>query len=548
MRLNPELVNVTRTTAPPGSEFGATLNAHGLYNSFQFVLRLSPRVHREISGITAGIVSSADVTFDQVQAFSTYLHETVHWWQHIGSTHGLLRSLVYPIQTHRNHGPLKKLLKRIGLRKSLRRVAEHLPGICEPGTVAGITNAIVNNHFDFAAFLGLTHDRRMASSIIQAPMFESVGHAFWMTYANATLALAETLDPDFRALPDPRTWGESFRSLRESEREGFYRGSPVGLWPVGALEIFEGQARFCQLQYFAFVSGGRLGWSDFGELGMLHGVYTRAFDCFLRLTQIARPSAVDHPTVALFLLVCDMAINPGSGFPHNPEPHFPTFIVDTDPGARFAMLCRLICQKCPHIASAIREYSRSEYEQVTEELGAVLRVDSPLSIAATCTRWAAKSGPLEGLMREYLTFDYEPTNLPVRVLFSHFLAVMRDRLDAPEFFCWPGAWMAGERVSPRAEGLFDRHGALFLDKEDDDGVFPRVCRGSDQVVVQRTFNAFYGANVVYDLTDQWIARAGPFKYDYRWLAQRASRDEMSEFARREFSSAYGVDPSEAVVL
>ena len=40
---------------------------------------------------------------DRAQAFSTLLHETVHWWQHVGSTYGLMLSLTYPTQLHGNY-------------------------------------------------------------------------------------------------------------------------------------------------------------------------------------------------------------------------------------------------------------------------------------------------------------------------------------------------------------------------------------------------------------------------------------------------------------
>jgi hypothetical protein len=33
-----------------------------------------------------------------MEAMSTYLHETIHWWQHVGNTAGLFLSLTYPVQ------------------------------------------------------------------------------------------------------------------------------------------------------------------------------------------------------------------------------------------------------------------------------------------------------------------------------------------------------------------------------------------------------------------------------------------------------------------
>jgi hypothetical protein len=68
-----------------GTEFRACLNSHGLYNSVQSVLRLSSEVHRRLATLRAGIHSSK-LSLTDVRAYSTYLHETTHWWQHVGSS------------------------------------------------------------------------------------------------------------------------------------------------------------------------------------------------------------------------------------------------------------------------------------------------------------------------------------------------------------------------------------------------------------------------------------------------------------------------------
>ena len=464
-----------------------------------------------------------------------------------GSTYGLMVSLSYPAQAHANYLHLKELLSKVGFKKPVRELAATLPGPSEPGTVVGLANTIVNNHFDFSAFRSLTYDQTAAKAVVNDPYFESVGHAYQMTYANNVLVLAATADPDYHVIQHPRGWEAPFQELRESKERGFYYGSPVELWPLGAREVFEGQACFIQLQYLACASGGNLSWDDFRVLGMLHGVYVKAFEQFLEAAGLDWPPAVDHPTVALFLLICDMAINPGSGFPH-PLRHFVTFITDIDPGARFAMLATIVRLNHPEVAGTIRNYSRAEYEEVSEKLAKALRIESPISITATCSRWIEDSGPLAAFMEEHHTFDYGPVNLPVRVLFSHFLAFMRDKFETPEVFCWPGAWMAGTRVSKRAAALFDRHGALFIDKEDDDGIFPRLFVEREQRLVQKTFNSFYAVNLTYDMTNQWIMHPGSFTYNYRWLSQSGSDAVVKDFADRGFEQVYGVRPDAVELL
>ncbi|WP_354141860.1 hypothetical protein [Bradyrhizobium sp. RT11b] len=107
----------------PG-EFAACLNQLGIYTTEHFVLRLSPRVHELLDAISSGVDASGELDGETVQAYSTYLHETIHWWQHIGSTSGLILSLTYPAQAHQNVEHLEKVLGLVGPKKSLKRWAE----------------------------------------------------------------------------------------------------------------------------------------------------------------------------------------------------------------------------------------------------------------------------------------------------------------------------------------------------------------------------------------------------------------------------------------
>lgn len=525
--------------------FAATLKGRGLYSTFQFVLRLSPAVHRKLSSLPSGIVNSSMIDFDGVEAFSTYLHETIHWWQHVGSTYGLLMSMTYPAQAHANYGHLKSLIASVGFKKSVRKLAESLPagGYGSPSATA---NIIINNHFDMDSFRALTVSPLSASDLVQSPLFESLGHSYEIALGNCVLLLASVSDPEFSVMHHPKNWEGPFRKLREDKEEGYYYGSPVSLYPIGAYEIFEGQARMAQLQYLHFATGGILGMEAANEAKMFDGVYGRAFSTFLQLTELERPSSIDHPTLALFLLICDVAINPGSGFPF-PLVHFPSFVRDIEPGARFVWLCRLARLKCPEVFGSITNYSREEYDEVSRKLCDAMVEHSPLDIALEFSRWSETS-QFKPLMAEHEAYQFSKGNSAVRVLFSHFLSFMRDKHLRPEFFCWPGAWMGGKRLSTDAMTLFDRHGALFVDKEDDDGVYPRLLVGRSEKEVQDTFDDFYMNNVIYDLTRQWITQPGPFSYDYRWLSQKGSDQEIQEFAERSFEGVYGVRPSNVDVL
>ena len=292
MQLNIDLLDDPRgLTASPG-DLNACINAHGLYNSFQFVLRLSPEVHRKIAALPKGIVRGP-LAFDGVQAFSTYLHETIHWWQHVGSTIGLLLSLSYPAQAHANYAHLKNLLAAIGAKKSIHRLVETqaVSESGDPTTPGGLANIILNNYVyvDIESVRMLVTSSGAVREVVDNPSFESVGHSYHITFANILLILASMFDKGFDVFPDPKTWEKPFADLRAQKERGYYYGSDVRVAPIAARDIFEGQARFGQLQYLHFASGGRLTWDDVRSRRMLNGVYGSAFQSFLELAEVDSP-------------------------------------------------------------------------------------------------------------------------------------------------------------------------------------------------------------------------------------------------------------------
>jgi hypothetical protein len=549
-RLNPSLLLADTGHAISDNAFRATINAHGLYNTQQFVLRLSPRIHRLLSSRLSGVTTSKSVSLELAQAMSTYLHETVHWWQHIGSTYGLLFTLNYPVQAHANYNHLRELVEQDGFRKSiLLRSIELITGklatIHTPGANA---NATVNNHFDLLAFRAFTLGPEAAKAVIKRDLFKSVGHAFHMTYGNTLSVLSSTVDPEFSTIPHPREWADGFQSLTDRKAEGYHDGSPVGIWPLGSLEIFEGHARFAQIQYLSFGCGHRLNWDDFSEAGMLNGVYVKAFNQFLKLTESDWPSHVDDPLIGLFLLVCDLAINPGRGFPFSIDPDYQTFISDVNPGARFCRFCRLIALKHPSMKRAITKYSREEYEEFSTRLSLEAKQFPTMLVAKTFAEWFEKSGPLAGLRNEFEKYEFKPLNYVVRHLFAHFLSFQQAKWRTPEFFCWPGAWMAGDRVSATTMQLFEQQSALFVDKEEDDGVFPRLQSNREESVVHEVFGTFYQNAVIYDLVNQWIVEKGPFRYEMSWLSTSSSPERATEYMRSSFRAAFGLDTESVEVV
>lgn len=518
-------------------------NAKGIYNSMQFAVKLRPDVHRTLEAHPAGIHTSGSIPFTQVDAFSTYLHETVHWWQHVGSTAGLALSLLYPAQAHVCHRYLKRVLEELGPVVSLRKfdMSDPLPPEAHTGARLEITKAL-NYWHDIEFYRRLVVDPKQLRP--DDPYFESVGHSYQIALGAILSLLSSTFDPESNYFPDPRRWEAEVRALREAKVEGFYFGSHITLPSVGARQVFEGQARFAQLQYLSAGGGHQATFSDFEAAGYVQGVYSDAFELFLKAARLDRPTHVNDPTVSLFLLVCDLAINPVEVLVV-PLETMALSVESHDVGWRFTRLSMAVDGPQCEALTALKNLTSAEYWAAAEWLCNAAGLMGPISLRNRVLEWADSKWGRQ-LLAEDDRFQFSPENLPVRVFFARFLRLQIDKSAAPEFFCWPGAWMVAspgvDRQLSRSERLFHDHSALFLSKEDGD-IYPRVMPGRAEVDIQATFDDFYSWVALYELTRQWLVSDAGFDFDFLWLTSKYSRPEVEQWASRMFEQAYGVPPS-----
>ena len=159
------------------------------------------------------------------------------------------------------------------------------------------------------------------------------------------------------------------------------------------------------------------------------------------------------------------------------------------------------------------------------------------------TFWQRSTGAAERvfkLMDEYRTFEYEPMNLPIRVFLSHFVALCQDKIERPEFFCWTGAYMAGDKNNKDVRDIWLRHLSLFSDRGDKPGVYPRKWPNRAEKAVMDTFQRFYGTMALYDLTRQWLLKDGPFVCDFRWLVENYDQKHAEAWGNESFKKTYGV--------
>ncbi|NIK64385.1 hypothetical protein [Xanthomonas cannabis] len=519
--------------------FSACLNSRGVYESQRFALRLSPIVHELVESAVEKSAAGIAATNEELHAYAVYLHETVHWWQHKGSTSGFMRSVLYPVQTHSNMERLHEILQAVGPLKSIKNFAlngELGKNSCR-AEISMAANEVTNNFMDTEFYLALTLNPKLVEDIYIDPYFESAGHSFLLTYAQVLGAIGEMIDPEYKFLPHPELLAEKLIDLDSRRVQGYYFGTPITRPPVGVFDLYEGQARFIQLQFLAR-SNLLITIDDAKNSGMLHGVYGKAFEQFLRITKSPVPDAIIDPTVALFLFVCDMSINPTTGFPSAIK-SYESFYLNADPGLRFAYLCEAIAGNS-ELLTLVKNYSADEYRQLAKKLGLLSGLGNHLDDLTDFRHHLAENTFAQATSSEHKSFKFTERNIVLKLLTGEFISYINDRTDNPEFFCWAGYWLVGTN-NDKARQLWLSHLSLFSDKADDDALFPRMHPERNEADVMHTFNQFFASMLLYDLSKQWVLQPGPFKLDYAWLTSKYDSPDFLDQLNGVFKKHYGFD-------
>jgi hypothetical protein len=526
-------------------------NARGLYSPMQFVMRLRPDVHRALTQAPSGLVKGGELSDEQILAFSTYLHETVHWWQHVGTTSGILLSLLFPAQAHATRDHLTNVAYRVGPFKPLVQATDSIE-IREVAKEVDLKeiNIALNNWHDIEFCKWLILDPTAVMGKLNSNYFLSVGNSFYISLGSVLSIIISTIDQSRQYLPDPSIWNSKQRKLRESKVTNFHSESDVVIPSLEAKEIFEGQARFSQLQYLFHASGGKHLFSDFNKMGMLEGIYVKAFDWFIRKSGLELCENLDAPIFGLFLAIFDVALNPAEGLIFD-FPNYVEIVTVVDPGSRFQKLCAVVSSSPSLFISLIKTYSSDDYFRVTDRLCAEANFISPKALSEKCYEWSKTKTEVGQLLDEDASFEFTEINLPIRVFMARFFRLQLDKLRAPQFFCWPGVSMSlgkAEGIDARnALALFEEHRALFVDKEDGD-VYPRTFATRSESAVAKTFNIFYSWVCTYDLTRQWLTEPGPFNYNFSWLTSKYPESEIRVWASNSFHQVYGLRPDDIRVL
>lgn len=461
-----------------------------------------------------GVVEAGD---PELLAFSTYLHEIIHWWQHVGTTTGLICGLSIPVQANATAFYLDTIGDTV--KKPLLYNLESDDDEDESAVLA-VTRWL---EVEYGASFLLNH-RLLIPRVRRFKYFESAGYCLLMTYANTIATLNTIFDPNGQQLP---TIGHFLDCYQKFSQERFPDFVPKELlFPaLSSLEIMEGQARISELQ-FRSLTYEPLTWAEITERGYLRDTYGIAFETYLSLTQFPEPHYVQEPVVNLFLLICEIALNPGQGYATDisPDSHF---VQDVHPGHRFLTLC-MIAKSEPSVLDEVKSVSLSGYHRVCDTLCSQAGWDTPVEI---WKKILAKTGAMlhiNELDTQLSEGVFDPENVPIRFYFAEHRSILETKIQIPHFFCWPGYYLV--HISDDHEEAESIQEILRLHQPP----FESTSLTVESISVRRSqftseskakfVSDYFGSQVLYDLVRQWISQRGNFRMKYLWKPNLTEED------------------------
>ncbi len=502
------------------------------------------------------LIVASPGTMNEPKAYAAYFHEMLHWWQHVGTTSGLLYGLAIPAVCQQNYEHIRAAVRQARpLRKPLYRYSMVRAGSHAADLEMNV-NTAVNNWFDVEIGAFLLSSPERAAKLQAKPavlFFDCLGHSIEMLLTYTVGNLAACLDDRRRpVLPDTRGWDAGFNSLRDKGEPGFQHGEPLRLPPFGMQKIQEGQAHLLELQYLHLVSDGRLSWRDFHKDGLLGDEYMQALVYFCEATGLEFPSRPTGGEANLFLILCDISLNPSAGYPDEMV-NYRGLLFEISPGIRFLQGCEILGHQhdlCRRLCGEVRPLDGGAYDKVSQAICSVMGVKTPRETARTIVELAARMPSVAALKKDFTgSCKFEPNSagsMPIRYTFLKHLLLMEDKSMHPEIFCWP-AWhfaLLGRKSRESfdsAKMLLRRHAPPFVSYGMKSPVRYTPQDGADPAGLERVVAAYFKWMVIYDLYTQLIARDGKFCFNYAWLDSTKDQEWYRGWAAKNFSDLIGCD-------
>lgn len=538
-----------RYRLPTATTFSNNLfeTTYGLFDPLTFVVRLDEKIQKLIEENHKHPIQWST---EELFATVTLLHETIHWWQYIGTTFGLFESLSIASQSSSARQLLQRWSEKYGARKpTTTALKQAFSNSCKDELELLIN--LNKNWMDIELSSTIIHHRPYLISILYSnPYFSSIGTSVLRHYVQVYASLEPVLKDNFNQLPKVSEWvnvGNEASKKRlpdfsEDKREFSTDISHLGF---GAFEIMEGQARLSEIQCLSAFTYDKFDWKASLNFNLLSGLYGKVFKYFISKTELSWPNKSFDPTIGLFLLACDIALNPNEIYPLK---HFDpyTLIKSTNPCLRFEMITNSISKLKSSCLDKFK-YNDTTYRRVSDLICDDIGEIPPYHTFNLIISLFEKIPEARSILNGAPDTIYDFPSIPFKFYFWKHYSFMKDKAKHPAHFCWIGPCLTKILFFYR-QPYIRNFPPLMSPSLNEEIMATHSFLGSKDREIKGELNDYLMSQLMNDLIRQWIAKPGKFATSYDWITPRAPQSFWTSIMKKFFENSFGFSIESVQVL
>ncbi len=510
-------------------------SAFGSFDPANFVIQIQQKLMQANANNLEALHHSHLINGSLLTSEATLLHENIHWWQISGSTFGFIDALT----NHLQNNALLRVLQNNAPKKLVKPLCNiHL--IDQAAFDAFCIDRAINDWMDMEFNQFVMHQPQKIKLLRPNPFFESTGHSLYSLYLEFCDVILQFCSTG-QLIPDGSDWSDALNTLKKQGIPDYARGADNQAVEIGVTDLMEGQARILELRFLNRAQPNR-DWNDFERSGLLGRQYRKALDFFTKTTDYSIADGPLSSNVAMFLLLCDIALNPDAGYP-GPIHRHEMFYYDVHPGIRFMRLCYLLARE-PSLDNAIDVTDNAAYDKFSGALCNALRWIPPRQIARQITAAVRNDEKLEALVRDGEQLLYDSATISVCFLLYKHLFHMRSKAEDPAFFCWVDGFRVSANETLVVKAALDNNSkyynartAPFFWFESDGLIHPNMNLGDSDEQREHLMSQYFTRQGDADLLRQLMASPGEFDFTFFWNES----PEMEPLLRRHTEESIGFE-------
>jgi len=322
------------------------------------------------------------------------------------------------------------------------------------------------------------------------------------------------------------------------EVPNFIYGEPSYLPNIGLKHISEGQARFFELVFLNDTIG--LDWEEFEDKNLLGKDYMEAFELFLEVTDQSRPKSINSRLVHIFLVICDIALNPSIGFIDEIE-DFRKLCYDFHPGWRFIRATQALAKNY-NFFDKISNFDNDDYNHISNLISLICGWKSLGKVFSDINYMGNALRNNDSLSQESKFEVRYGLELPISVIVNRFFKFVKRKSESSIRYCWfnkntyPSEYLPSKYAY--AQYLTDSEAPIHCSFEGLNSPIKfippdeyKINHSSEKI--QNFYFQHANALIIHDIYRQIIAGNGSINYNYKkfgdeWFFSEKKKKQLAE--------------------